>query len=55
VCEPPQVGYIAALQTSGKLAPEDAYYQLKALWKQLKYSKKELGIGAEAPTNIQDI
>ena len=30
------VGYIANLQTSGKLSPEEAYNQIKALWKQLK-------------------
>lgn len=50
-----KVGYISALETSGKLTPEDAYNQVKVLWKQLKRSKKELGIGVEAPTNTQDI
>ncbi|MEH1820045.1 MAG: hypothetical protein V7L31_13360 [Nostoc sp.] len=28
-----KVGYITCLQTNGKLAPEDAYNQIKALWK----------------------
>ncbi|MHC5594761.1 MAG: DUF7219 family protein [Nostoc sp.] len=37
-----KVGYITCLETNGKLAPEDAYNQIKALWKQLKRSKKEL-------------
>lgn len=40
-----RVNFICALETSGKLAPEEAYKQIKALWKQLKRSKKELGIG----------
>lgn len=50
-----KVGYISALETSGKLAPEEAYNQVKVLWKQFKRSKKELGIGTEAPTGFQDI
>ncbi|OKH43304.1 hypothetical protein NIES2101_30845 [Calothrix sp. HK-06] len=45
-----KIGYITALETSGKLSPEDAYNQVKALWKQLKRSKKELGIGEEPTT-----
>jgi hypothetical protein len=46
-----KVGYIAALETSGKLSPEEAFKQIKALWKQLKSSKKELGIGEMPPTD----
>lgn len=42
-----KVGYISCLQTSGKISPEYAYNQIKALWKQLKHSKKELLIGSE--------
>ncbi|KAF3885179.1 MULTISPECIES: DUF7219 family protein [Nostocales] len=42
-----KVGYIASLQTGGKLEPNEAYEQIRALWKQLKRSKKELGIGNE--------
>ncbi|KOP27649.1 hypothetical protein AMR41_03940 [Hapalosiphon sp. MRB220] len=40
-----KVSYIANLETSGKLSPEEAYSQIKRLWKQLKLSKKELKIG----------
>lgn len=40
-----QVGYISNLETGGKLPSEEAYKQIKALWKQLKRSKKGLGIG----------
>lgn len=40
-----RVGYITNLETNGKLSPDEAYAQIKALWKQLKRSKKELGIG----------
>ncbi|MBD0387589.1 MAG: hypothetical protein ICV54_13965 [Nostoc sp. C3-bin3] len=42
-----KVGYITSLETSGKLETEDAYKQIKALWKQLKRSKKALFIGEE--------
>lgn len=40
-----QVSYICNLETSGKLSPEEAYKQIQALWKQLKRTKKQLGIG----------
>ncbi len=39
-----RVSYICSLQTGGKLSPEDAYKQIQILWKQLKSSKKDLGI-----------
>jgi hypothetical protein len=39
-----RISYICALQTGGKLSPEEAYEQIKALWKQLKHTKKELNI-----------
>jgi hypothetical protein len=44
-----KVGYITGLETSGKLSPEEAYQQIKILWKQLKQSRKELGIGDNPP------
>lgn len=42
-----KVGYIVNLQTSGKTTSQEAYKQIKALWKTLKHSKKELGINDE--------
>ncbi|MBE9050711.1 hypothetical protein IQ243_09845 [Nostocales cyanobacterium LEGE 11386] len=39
-----RVNYICSLQTGGKLSPEEAYKQIQLLWKQLKHSKKDLGI-----------
>lgn len=39
-----RVGYISGLQTGGKLSPDDAYEQIKGLFKQLKQSKKSLGL-----------
>lgn len=42
-----KVSYLVALETGGKLPPEQAYQQLKCLWKQLKQSKKALRIGPE--------
>lgn len=46
-----KVNYISALETSGKLDQDLAYKQIKALWKQLKQSKKELLIGNSPPTS----
>ncbi|AFY41836.1 hypothetical protein [Nostoc sp. PCC 7107] len=42
-----KVGYIAGLETGGKLSLEEAYEQINKLWQQLQYSKQELGVGAE--------
>lgn len=39
------VSYICNLETAGKISPEEAYQKIRDLWKQLKRSKKELGIG----------
>jgi hypothetical protein len=40
-----RVSYISSLETSGKISPEQSYQQIKALWKGLKHSHKQLGIG----------
>ena len=40
-----RVSYICNLETAGKISPEESYKQIKVLWKQLKRSKKQLGIG----------
>jgi hypothetical protein len=40
-----RVSYICNLETGGKLTPEEAFTEIKNLWKQLKRSKKQLGIG----------
>ncbi len=40
-----QVSYICNLETSGKLSPDEAYQKVRSLWKQLKKTKKQLGIG----------
>jgi hypothetical protein len=42
-----KVSYICNLETGGKISPDEAYYQIKLLWKQLKHSKKELKIGEQ--------
>ncbi|MGF1494946.1 MAG: hypothetical protein ACFBSC_21380 [Microcoleaceae cyanobacterium] len=44
-----RVSYICGLETSGKLSAIDAYKRIHLLWKQLKRSKKELGIGQAPP------
>jgi hypothetical protein len=42
-----QVSYICSLETGGKMTPDDAYERIKSLWKTLKKSKKQLGIGKD--------
>ena len=39
-----RINYICNLEANGKLTPEEAYNQIKALWKQLKRTKKQLGV-----------
>ncbi|NJO20788.1 MAG: hypothetical protein HC838_13135, partial [Spirulinaceae cyanobacterium RM2_2_10] len=36
------VNYICNLETAGKLAPSEAYEQIKDLWQQLQRSRDEL-------------
>lgn len=45
-----RISFVCALETGGKMSSEDAYQEVKRLYKQLKKSKKELGIGAEPST-----
>jgi isopropylmalate/homocitrate/citramalate synthase len=40
-----RVSLICSLETNGKLTPEESYKQIKSMFKQLKQSKKQLGIG----------
>lgn len=37
-----KVDLLCALQTGGKISPEDAYVEIRKLWKELKHSKKSL-------------
>lgn len=37
-----RVSLLCGLETGGKLAPEEAYQEIKKLWKQLRQSRKEL-------------
>ena len=36
-----QVAYICALETNGKILPEEAYQRIRELWHKLKVSKTE--------------
>jgi hypothetical protein len=49
-----KISFICSLETAGKLAPEEAYQQIKGLWKDLKRTKKQLGIGAQNPESTED-
>jgi hypothetical protein len=44
-----RVSLICSLETGGKITSEESYEQIENLWKQLKRSKKELGIGQTPP------
>lgn len=48
-----RISYICALQSNGKLSPEEAYQQIKNLWRQLKISKKQLRIGKSIESEDQ--
>ena len=50
-----QVNYICNLETSGKIPPKDAYVKIKVLWKQLKRTKKQLGIGENPFTDEEEL
>jgi hypothetical protein len=41
-----RVGIISALEQGGKMSPIESFEQIESLWKQLKNSKKQLGIGS---------
>lgn len=45
-----RVNYVCNLETAGKLSSEAAYQKIKQLWKELKTSRKALGIGEEPPS-----
>ncbi len=50
-----RVNYICGLETNGKITSEEAYRQIKQLWKKLRSSKKSLGIGESSdqpPENL---
>ncbi|AFZ12071.1 MAG: hypothetical protein WBB28_23595 [Crinalium sp.] len=49
-----RVNYICNLETGGKLSPEESYKQIKALWKDLKRTKKQLSIGKSPFHDNQD-
>ncbi|KST63173.1 DUF7219 family protein [Mastigocoleus testarum] len=40
-----KVGYICNLESNGKISGEEAFKEIKILWKQLKESKKLLKVG----------
>ena len=46
-----RVGIICGLESNGKITQEDAYHQIKELWKMIKKSKKNLRIGEHEPTD----
>ena len=37
-----RIGIICSLESNEKISPDEAYRQIKRLWKQLKHSKKNL-------------
>lgn len=47
-----RIGIICGLETGGKISSDDAYEQIKTLWKQLKQSKKNLIDTQEPPVDL---
>lgn len=41
-----RVSIISALEKGGKMSPIESFEQIESLWKQLRTSKKQLGIGS---------
>lgn len=41
-----RVSYISCLETGGKITPEESFQEIRSLWKQLKKSRKQLGIAS---------
>ena len=50
-----RVTLICNLETGGKIAPEEAYKEIKSLWKQLKISKKNLLDTSPPPVSPEDL
>ena len=46
-----KVGLIAGLEIADKISPEDAYQQIKELYKELKSLRKQEKSGWEQPDN----
>ena len=46
-----RIGLIVGLESNAKIGPAEAYDRIKDLWKQLKKSKKNLGVGSEPKTD----
>ena len=44
-----RIGLICSLETNGKLTPEEAYKEIRILWKKLKESKSNLLDASERP------
>ncbi|MDJ0693001.1 hypothetical protein [Mastigocoleus sp. MO_188.B34] len=49
-----KVGYICCLESNGKVSGEEAFKEIKILWKQLKESKKLLQVGEHPFQNDED-
>jgi hypothetical protein len=45
-----RISYICGLETGGKITALEAYKMVKRAWKELKRSKKGLGIDQEPPS-----
>ncbi|MEM9001980.1 MAG: hypothetical protein AAGE59_00500 [Cyanobacteria bacterium P01_F01_bin.86] len=45
-----RISYICGLETGGKISALEAYKMVKQSWKELKRSKKGLGIGEAPPS-----
>lgn len=50
-----RVSYICCLETGGKMTPEESFQEIRSLWKQLKKSRKQLGISVGQSSDPGDM
>ncbi len=44
-----KVSYLCAMETGGKITADQAYKEIKAMYRELKKTRKSLGIGKKKP------
>jgi hypothetical protein len=44
-----KVSYLCAMETGGKISADQAYKEIKAMYRELKKTRKNLGIGKKKP------
>jgi len=48
-----KAGYIANLETNGKISSEEAYCHLKDLWNQFEFASQQLNISTKSSSEVR--